>query len=817
MCSKQAVRGDSTVRVRNVGGIDETAVTFSPGVTILRGRNATNRTSLLQAVMAGLGGSSASLKGDADEGRVELDLNGETYTRTLRREGGSVRFDGDPYLDGEEAETAEVFAFLLEDNEGRRAVARGDDLHDIIMRPVDTAEIEAEIDRLEREKRALTRELAELDDLEAERETLERERAALRREREATREALAEKEAEVDAADADGEPASLESTLTDLGEVRAALENTRLDLDSERESVDALERERADLRADLDALPAATDETEDLEARLEHLRARRRSLDGTVSELQSIVQFNREMLEGSAPDVADALAADAAADATDGAVTDRLLDGETTTCWTCGSDVDVDQIATTVDRLQSLRRTKLAERNEIRERQATVKATLDEHRTERDRRARARTRLERVVDELERRRERIETLERRREERTARIERLEAEVEAREHDDHAAVLALHREANELEFELGRLDDDVDEVGERIARIDGRLAERADLERERETVTESLTDLRTRVDRLETEAVERFNDRMATVLDLLEYENLDRIWLERSVDEDRSSVDDATFELHVVRTTASGTAYEDTVDHLSESEREVTGLVFALAGYLVHEVPTASPTSSTTSPRRRRSSSRRSCPRTPGRSTTRTTASTTSEPCRRRASSDTEAPRHLPSGPFPRGTGRRGTPSERAELRAVADDALALVDASDDGLDAVAAAVFVGVAVGEHRRDARPLVEFDEHRADGPLRVEQAGELRRRAVLDDRVGDDFPRALGFDLLEGVDGRALDARAVGRERVGAALGTPAEDEAVAAVEALPPRRDAEVRPHQRSPPSERTRPRFRRYSA
>jgi hypothetical protein len=40
---------------------------------------------------------------------------------------------------------------------------------------------------------------------------------------------------------------------------------------------------------------------------------------------------------------------------------------------------------------------------------------------------------------------------------------------------------------------------------------------------------------------------------------------------------------------VIRTTASGTAYEDTVEHLSESEREVTGLIFALAGYLVHDL------------------------------------------------------------------------------------------------------------------------------------------------------------------------------------------------------------------------------------
>ncbi|MFB6270837.1 MAG: chromosome segregation protein SMC, partial [Halobacterium sp.] len=52
---------------------------------------------------------------------------------------------------------------------------------------------------------------------------------------------------------------------------------------------------------------------------------------------------------------------------------------------------------------------------------------------------------------------------------------------------------------------------------------------------------------------------------------------------------RRTVEDAEFDLHVVRASEDGTAYEDTVDHLSESEREVTGLVFALAGYLVHEV------------------------------------------------------------------------------------------------------------------------------------------------------------------------------------------------------------------------------------
>jgi uncharacterized protein YhaN len=56
-----------------------------------------------------------------------------------------------------------------------------------------------------------------------------------------------------------------------------------------------------------------------------------------------------------------------------------------------------------------------------------------------------------------------------------------------------------------------------------------------------------------------------------------------------VREGRRTVTRTRFDLHIVRSSPDGAAYEDTVDHLSESEREVTGLVFALAGYLVHDV------------------------------------------------------------------------------------------------------------------------------------------------------------------------------------------------------------------------------------
>jgi recombinational DNA repair ATPase RecF len=40
---------------------------------------------------------------------------------------------------------------------------------------------------------------------------------------------------------------------------------------------------------------------------------------------------------------------------------------------------------------------------------------------------------------------------------------------------------------------------------------------------------------------------------------------------------------------VVRESESGNVYEDEIENLSESEKEVAGLVFALSGYLAHEV------------------------------------------------------------------------------------------------------------------------------------------------------------------------------------------------------------------------------------
>jgi len=580
---KHSVRVD----VRNIGGIDEASVTLSDGVSVLTGRNATNRTSFLQALMTGLGSRQSSLKGDAEEGAVTLELDGETYTRTLRRRGDTVAFDGDPYLD--DPELADLFAFLLEDNEARSAVARGDDLREIIMRPIDTDAIDAEIRECKQQRDELESEIDRLDGLEHDLPSLEADRRekvaeleAAEGELEAVREDLDDLDAGVD--ESRTRKQEMEAAFQKVRDARSELDDLEFDLETERSTLGELRSERDELRETVDTAEAPDRNPDRLAGRIDELRRRKRALDDDINQLGSVIGFNEDMVEGAGVDIEG--------DAPSDDPTATLTEGDQTTCWTCGSAVETDQIEATLDRLRELRSAKLDERNEIR---GEIETLTDEQ-----------SAIRQAEREIERAEERLESVEAEIESTESRIDDLEAQIEAKREtvaereeaaesidvDGYDEALELHREANGIELRIERLEDEIDDIDAEIEEREAALERREELRAEREQVTDRLTDLRTRVDRIEETAVEEFNEHMATVLDILEYENLDRIWIERRETERREGrrkVTRTRFDLHIVRSSPDGTAYEDTVDHLSESEREVTGLVFALAGYLVHDV------------------------------------------------------------------------------------------------------------------------------------------------------------------------------------------------------------------------------------
>ena len=576
MTTSEALADGLSVHVENVGGIDEYSVEFSPGVTALVGRNATNRTSLLRALSGALGGEHATLKSDADRGVVRLTVGDETHTRVLERRNGRVHVGGDSYHDDPGA--AALFGFLFESNPARAAVRRGDDLRDLIVRPVDTDAIEREIRELVDEREAIDGDLREIDSLADELPELEAERAALREEVDEVETAIDRLRERLDDADGDADAAgdddALERAREDLRAARDRFDEAEDDREREAEALASLREERAELESeldDLDEVSAARVET--LDDRLDDLRARKRSLESTLTGLQRVVRFNERVLDGDLSDVVDPI--DDPADPT----TELLPGGGSVTCWTCGTEVEESAVRETVDRLSTLREEIAAEQSEVTEEIEVVsdeRAALVDRREER---AGLAERLDRVETEIDRREDRVEDHEARVATAQEAVERLAGRVERLRADRQDERLALQTELGDRRYERDRARDRLAEVESRIETVEEELARRDDLRGRREAVARRIATLRTRVEELETAAVESFNDHMAELLDRLGYENVERVWLERTGE---------AFGLHVVRSTADGVAYEDTVDHLSESEREVIGLVFALAGYLVHD-------------------------------------------------------------------------------------------------------------------------------------------------------------------------------------------------------------------------------------
>ncbi|PSP81212.1 chromosome segregation protein SMC [Halobacteriales archaeon QS_4_69_225] len=581
------------LRAENIGGIDETNVTFEQGVSVLSGRNATNRTSLLQAIMAGLGSPDVSLKGDADEGQITLKIGDEEYTRTLERQGGSVRLSGDPYL--ENAELADLFAFLLESNEARRTVAQDEDLREIIMRPVDADAIKAEIRQLTTERDNVDEQIESLQAQNQRLPKLQKRKQTLESDIEKKEIELDKKREELDSLSTDAKEArsgqtELDRKMQTLQEKRSDLDTSEFRIDSEEESLESLEAEREELDSRYEKLhDEDLNDLSHIESEITRLRESKQQLESELNKLQNVIQFNEEMLEGTNTDIAAALRDGN----TNGSVTDQLVDDSSeVVCWTCGTEVDVDEIETTLERLRNLRRSKYAERSDVEDELSTLKSKKSDVESTKQKRADVKEQLAEVEAEIEQRETRLEELETEREDIESEIDDIRTEIEELEAEDRSEVLEVHREVNELELQIDRLNGDLEDVEAELDDIESQDEEIDSLEERREQINDQLDELRNRIDRIEQKAVDEFNDHMDTVLELLDYDNLDRIWVERVETETRQGrhrVTTSEFRLHIVRSTEDGVAYEDRLKHLSESEREVTGLIFALAGYLAHHV------------------------------------------------------------------------------------------------------------------------------------------------------------------------------------------------------------------------------------
>jgi DNA repair exonuclease SbcCD ATPase subunit len=572
---KESSDSRAELTVRNIGGIADAQLDISDGVTLLSGRNASNKSSTLRALAGVLGGPLPPLKNDAETGMVRLTVADKEYELQLeRRDGQTFATHSDLYSSAEDR--CELFVSLTETNPIRQAILGDDDIYDLLMRPVDISAIRSEINRLRDRKDTLDDRLAELDTMEnrlpglrSRRQTLQEEKAELESDLRSKRAAVEELEDETD------------DVTDELKEKREERNEMYTRLRTEQNAIESLESELDDIKSQLSEHDSPSEGTsvEEISTELDRLHQQKQALTSTINALSPIVEMNKQFLDDEA-DIPETM--------TDNDVTAELNpDSRTVDCWTCGSTVEEAQISEQVDAVEDIIVEKRNQRDTITSRIQSLteqRRTIESHA---EKTQRLQQRREDIMEELDERRTKAETLQ-------SDLRALEADIEdlqrtnTDDSDQEGELQALYDDISDLEYERGRVANDLESVTEEIDKLESEVVARGDIEAERESVATDLREQRERIERIERDLVNTFNEMMQTVLDALDYDAIERIWLERRAD-GNEQVTESAFELHVVRANQEGRVYDDTIESLSKSEREVIGLIVALAGYLVHDV------------------------------------------------------------------------------------------------------------------------------------------------------------------------------------------------------------------------------------
>ena len=607
--STQKVIPEISVTVSNIGGIDATERQLPPGVTVLSGENASNRSSFLRALATGLGADVATLKGDAPEGEISVQLGGETYTRTLRRRGQEIVYEGKPYLTEPEAITkAELFAFLLRNNPIRQFARTGDGgkLRDILMQPVDTDTIERQIDDLLRQKRELEDEREAAENAAQNLSALQRQRDALDDELESLSEEIETLEAEIQSFEQSLEAAEEENT--ELKEARSELNQLRQRRTTIERKLSRKEDEKEEVEADLAGLTAPDSDIESLEDRKALLDTDTSRLDDQIARIESEVKEPLVEIRGvvnelqtESSELMDALgylprdelgiSEGPLADLTESESPTSQLVSDSQTCLACGSQVPSDQIEDLDAQYGQLISSVNTVLNKKRQERRSIETELDEIRNEL---SDVET-YEQTKEDLERRRASLETdidsLSAELAEVTEALEEQQTTVRELGQEENEELIELHEELASTRTKHEETQKQREEIESSITAAREQREEIQSLEADIETIDEEIGELRSRVGELERSLKEEFNEHIKQVIDILGYRNLKAIEIrdrKAKVREGRRTVEKTVFDLQITREGEDG-LYQGELEQLSESETELVGLIIALSGYLVHEV------------------------------------------------------------------------------------------------------------------------------------------------------------------------------------------------------------------------------------
>lgn len=524
------------LRIRNIAGIQQGTAVLEPGVNAVRAGNWQGKSSFIHALETVMGTETPLTEGE-DEGCVELETADATYAVELQRQDGTVIRDGRPYLADEYNRIcADLYGFLDDDNEIRRAVRSGENLEELLTRPLDFENIDEKIGRKKDERQSVETEIEQAQDavdrLPAIREQitqLESELEDLQNERDA----LPNQDRSEDETD----------THESLSQARAEQTKVEQRIDRLETAIDRTESKLSELREEYGELEVPD---VSVESELKEARAELETVTSDAELLQSVYAANKRILDEDRTE----LVSD---------VEHELLD-DTITCWLCGNDTDEDAFADQLNKLRDQISTLQAKSESYEKRVDELESLRSEAEQVRQRK----TDLEQRIADLEAtlidRKESLDTARGRNQELADRIDEL---VNIAEQQDERLA--------DIESDIKYTESELEEKRDDLKTVESRVNELEQLEQTYDDLTEEIEELRNRKEEMKYRTRERFS----TIIDDI----LTRF--DTSFETARLT---SNFDLVVARN-----GREASLDALSEGELELLGFVAALAGYEAFEV------------------------------------------------------------------------------------------------------------------------------------------------------------------------------------------------------------------------------------
>lgn len=525
-----------TIDIERIAGILHGSATIEPGLNAVQAANWQGKSSFVEAVKTALGTSTELTEG-AGSGRVDLQTPARDVTVQLVRNGSTVNCEGTPYLDDEyDVVRAELFACLDEHNEIRRAVRRGENLEDVLLRPLDFQNIDKQITELKRERERVESELSQANEARKRLPSVQKKVEQLTREIEE----LDEQRAAIETRENENE----ESTQQQLNQARSEKRQAKKQVDQLEQTIERTQTRLSDSRTELDSLDVP--DHENVDEQLKRVQGELADTKQDAEILQSLYSATEMVLDQNRLD----LIADV----------QRDIAGDTVTCWTCGNDATREDIEARLDALG----TQLTE----------YRAAAEQHR---DR-----------VEELEARREQHQQIHHRKQDLEANILELEDQLADRQQSLTDAQERLNRastrvdelaetvdetmsERSDIESEIKYRKAELNDATVELDELDARADKTETLETELETIRTEIEDLRSRKERVKREARAAFDEAIDEIV----------TQFETGFESARLTAD---FEIVVARD-----GREASLTALSEGELELIGFVAALAGWQSFDV------------------------------------------------------------------------------------------------------------------------------------------------------------------------------------------------------------------------------------